>query len=146
MTKPDPLAGDRPGNGPPSLRFKALWALIGIGLLGVIIALSLLAVPGPPGPPGIDKVSHLLAYGALMGWWGMVQPARRLVWAGVLLLLGLSLEFAQSLTGYRTLDRWDAVANTLGIVLALVLLHSPLGRILSWFDQQLADRIDSRLP
>ena len=124
------------------LRFRSAWIALGVALLAVIIALSLLAVPGPPGPPGIDKVSHVLAYGALMGWWGMVQPGRRLAWAIGLLLLGLALELAQSLTGYRTLDRWDAAANTFGIVLALVLLRTPLGGLLGWFDRQIADRLD----
>lgn len=134
---------DAPGSGERPLRFRVLWVAVGIALLGTIIALSLLAVPGPPGPPGIDKVSHVLAYGALMGWWGMVQPDRRLAWAVALLLLGLGLEFAQSLTGYRTLDHWDALANTLGIVLALGLLRTPLGGILAWFDGQLADRFNA---
>lgn len=131
------------GGGGRPLRFRVLWVLVGIALLATIIALSLLAVPGPPGPPGIDKVSHVLAYGALMGWWGMVQPNRRLAWAGALLVLGLGLEFAQSLTGYRTLDHWDALANALGIVLALGLLRTPLGGILGWFDGQLANRFDA---
>lgn len=129
-----------------TLRYQRLWAGFGVLLIATIVALSLLAVPGPPGPPGIDKVSHLLAYGALMGWWGMVQPHRRLAWAIGLVTLGLALEWAQSLTGYRSLDRWDAVANVTGIVLALALLATPLGRLLAWCDRQLADRLDAGSP
>ncbi len=134
------------GQGTGSLHFPWAWRAIGVGLVAFVVAASLLAVPAPPGPPGIDKVQHLLAYGALMGWWGMVQPQRRIAWAVGLLLLGLALEFAQSRTGYRTLDAWDALANTAGIVLALVLLRTPLGGVLAWFDRQLADRFDTRLP
>ena len=143
MSERHPAKNELPGSGARPMRFRVLWVLVGLALLATIIALSLLAVPGPPGPPGIDKVSHVLAYGALMGWWGMVQPGRRLAWAGALFALGLGLEFAQSLTGYRTLDHWDALANTLGIVLALGLLRTPLGGILAWFDGQLADRFDT---
>lgn len=128
------------------LRFQPLWVLIGLGLLATIIALSLLRVPGPPGPAGIDKIYHTLAYGALMGWWGMVLPRRRIAWAVVLLAMGLVLEGLQSLTGYRSLDQVDAVANAIGVFLALALLRTPLGGLLAWFDGQLADRFDSRAP
>ena len=128
------------------LRYRFLWMLIGFGLLATIIALSLLSVPGPPGPPGVDKLYHLLAYGALMGWWGMVLPRRRVAWAIGLLLMGGVLEWLQSLTGYRTLDRIDAVANAAGILLALLLLRTPLGELLAWLDRQLADRLDTGAP
>jgi hypothetical protein len=77
-----------------------------------------------------------------MFWWGMVHPGRRWVWALGLLALGGGLELAQSFTGYRSLDRWDALANGLGVVLALGLLATPLAGLLGWFDRQLADRLD----
>lgn len=125
------------------MRYRRTWVAVGLGLVTFVVAASLLAVPGPPGPPGIDKLYHLLAYGALMGWWGMVLPGRRTAWAVGLLLLGLGLEFAQSRTGYRTLDGWDALANMAGVLLALVLLRTPLGGLLAWFDRQLADRLDA---
>jgi hypothetical protein len=81
-----------------------------------------------------------------MGWWGMVQPGRRIPWAVSLVVLGLLMEGAQSLTGHRTFDRWDAVGNTLGVIAALLLLQTPLQGLLAWFDRQLADRLDSRAP
>ena len=59
------------------LRFRSTWIGLGVLAVAVVIAASLLRVPAPPGPPGIDKFLHVIAYGVLMGWWGMVQPVRR---------------------------------------------------------------------
>ncbi|MEE4174691.1 MAG: antibiotic resistance protein VanZ [Xanthomonadales bacterium] len=129
-----------------TLRYRPVWLALGMLLIAAVVAASLLTVPGPAGAPGIDKIYHVLAYGALMGWWGMVQPRRRLAWALGLLLLGLLMEGAQSLTGYRTLDRWDAAANTVGVLLALAVLQTPLSGLLAWVDGQLADRLDTRAP
>lgn len=128
------------------LRYRNAWLGLGVLMISVVIAASLLSVSGPVSAPGIDKVYHTIAYGALMFWWGMVQPRRRVAWAVGLLLLGGALELAQSFTGYRTLDRWDALANALGVLLAFGLLWTPAARLLSWFDRQLADRLDPGAP
>jgi hypothetical protein len=138
------LTGSDPGA--QALHYRSTW--IGIGLLSVavVIVLSLLRIPGPPGPPGIDKLFHALAYGALMGWWGMVQPGRRLTWAVGLVVLGLAMEGAQSLTGHRTVDYWDAAGNALGVLLALAVLQTPVQGLLAWLDGQLTNRLDPRAP
>lgn len=138
------MTGSRPT--PAHLRYQPVWVTLGMLLIGTVVAASLLSVPGPVGVPGIDKVYHVLAYGALMGWWGMVQPTRRGTWALGLLILGLLMEGAQSLTGYRTLDRWDGVANTAGVLLALLVLRTPLQGLLAWFDRQLGNRLDPGKP
>jgi len=128
------------------LRFRPLWLSLGLLMIAAVIALSLLSVSGPVSAPGIDKVYHCIAYGAMMYWWGMVQPARRWLWGVLLAGLGVGLELAQSLTGYRTLDRVDALANALGVVGALLLLLTPAARLLVWVDGQLANRFDPRAP
>lgn len=125
------------------LRFRRVWLALGWAMIAFVVALSLLSVSGPVDAPGADKAYHTIAYGGMMFWWGMVQPGRRWAWALGLLGLGVALELAQSLTGYRSLDRWDAAANALGVVLAALLLFTPLARSLAWFDRQLADRLDS---
>lgn len=125
------------------LRYRRLWAALGLVLVAGVVAISLLNVPSGPGGPGTDKIYHAIVYAALMGWWGMVQPTRRVAWAVGLAGLGLALEGVQSLTGYRTLDRWDAAANMIGVMLALALLRTPLAGLLAWVDRQLADRLDA---
>jgi len=126
-----------------TLRYKPWWMTLGWLMVAFVIALSLTSVQGPVSAPGFDKVYHAIAYGAMMFWWGMVQPGRRWLWAAALIGLGIGLEIAQSFTGYRQLDWWDALANSGGVLAALLLLLSPLALLLPWFDRQIADRFNT---
>ena len=128
------------------LHFQRGWTALGALMIAVVVILSLASVSQPVDVPGMDKINHVVAYGALMFWWGMVQPGRRWTWAVVLVLLGIGLELAQAQTGYRTMDRWDAAANSVGVLAALALLFTPLRGSLAWFDRQLANRLDSGTP
>ena len=125
-----------------------IWATLGYLMLLTVIVLSLVRVEQPFEITHVDKFEHLLAYGSLMYWWGMVQPPKLRLWAAALPLLGAMLEWAQSLTAYRSLDWNDALANLLGVILALVLLATPAKRLLaavdSWLAGHFADRINPR--
>jgi hypothetical protein len=127
-----------------TFRFPRLWRALGIALIAVVVLGSLLNIAPTLPTQGGDKLNHLLAYGTLMGWWGMVQPRRRLAWALGLLVLGGALEFTQSLTPNRYMEWQDAVANAAGVLLALVLLRTPISAVLTRFDRYLADRLDAR--
>ncbi len=83
------------------LHYQRWWMALGCLMVAAVVALSLLSVSGPVTAPGFDKIYHAIAYGAMMFWWGMVQPRRRIAWGLALVALGIGLEFAQSLTGYR---------------------------------------------
>ncbi len=115
-------------------------------MLLAVIVLSLVRVEQPVALQHADKVQHVLAYGSLMYWWGMVQAARRWYWMAALPLLGLALEWAQMLTAYRNMDWMDAAANLLGVALATLLLATPAKHLLARIDHKLADRLDSRGP
>ena len=74
-----------------------------------------------PSPPHIDvaqgdKLGHFAAYGALMFWFAALYPARRLVFAIGFIALGIALELAQGMSGYRTFDVLDMAANTAGVL------------------------------
>jgi VanZ family protein len=112
-------------------------------LLSVIV-LSLVRIEQPLHLEHADKYEHLLAYGCLMYWWGMVQPARRWLWMVALPLLGLGLEWAQTLVAYRSLEWNDALANLAGVMLAGVLLATRASRLLALADRKLFDRVNSR--
>ncbi len=126
------------------LKAYKLWAALGYLMLLTVIVLSLVRIEQPFDVAHADKYEHLLAYGSLMYWWGMVQPRRWWLWAITLPLLGVMLEWAQSLAVWRSFEWNDALANLLGVVLALILLATPAKRLLVIVDSKLADRFNSR--
>jgi len=120
-------------------RYFRLWQAIGI-LMVLLVCVASLAPTMPP-PPGLhgDKVEHLIAYGSLTYWWGMLYPERVQRWLACLLfiLMGVALEFAQQATGYRFLDVFDMAANTLGALLGRMAVETPFGRLLGALDRRL---------
>lgn len=109
-----------------ALRHFARWWWIGLGLVLVVVVLSLVPVPPPPvRVRHLDKLEHVGAYFALMGYYAQLYRGRSLWVSGLALLaLGAGLEWAQSLTRYRAYDRLDLLANTAGITLGLMLAHT----------------------
>ena len=118
------------------LKLRKLWLAIGWLLIGVVIWLSL--IPSPPKVPTNDKVAHLVAYGTLRGWIGQLyrRPLMRLSYAFSLVLLGVVLEFTQWMGGHRWFDVNDAVANALGVLLALLTLKLGADRWLYWIERR----------
>ncbi len=86
-------------------------------MVAIVCWLSL--TPHPPEPPDIlgwDKSQHFVAYAALMAWFRQ-SFFRHWRWPAFLLGLGLTLEYLQSLTGYRTADVFDMLANGIGVLI-----------------------------
>lgn len=124
------------------LGFYRLWWSVGCLMLLAVIVLSLVSIEQPVQFENADKYEHVIAYGSLMFWWGMVQPARRRVWFVVLPMLGVSLEFLQSVTPYRFMSWNDALANLLGVLLGSLLLWTPAARVLGVVDRQIRNRFN----
>jgi len=114
--------------------WSGLWSLA----IAVVVVVSLVPAPGLASlPSGTDKVEHFLAYAALAA--GAVQLYARwpsLLGAGLaLVLMGIGLEHAQGvLTATRMTDRWDALANTIGVIAGLATQLSPWRDALLGFD------------
>lgn len=118
------------------------WLAVGWILIGIIIILSLIPdydlrlvqefVPN-------DKVGHFLAYGTLMGWFvQLYYPLRTKVVLCILFIcMGVGLEVLQSLTLTRTYDIYDMLANSIGVILGLLLSHGAMGRLLIRFENRL---------
>jgi VanZ family protein len=124
---------------PPPLRYRGLWLVIGHGLLATLVVLSLIpSAPSAPVPLG-DKLGHLLAYAALMAWYGqLVSGLRARVSVALgLAAVGLLLELLQGLGGTRQMEAADAVANLLGIALGWLMVGTPVGRMIAWLDRRL---------
>ncbi len=107
-----------------------LWLGVWMLAIAVVIVLSLTPpAPLPPLPSGTDKLEHALAYAALA--FGAVQLFRDRVvclsMGAVLVLLGIGLEFAQgAYTTDRMQDPFDALANTVGVIIGLSARATPL--------------------
>ena len=123
--------------------FRRPWLWSGLWVLAVSVVVIGSLVPAhdlPEVPQGFDKIEHFAAYAALAA--GAVQLfVRRLSWGFVcvlLVLMGIGLEYLQAQMGLgRMLDRQDALANTIGVLIGLATAFTP------WRDLLL--RIDRRV-
>jgi len=121
------------------LNFRSAWLAGGWLLVALVVYLSL--TPHPPESlslpfPYADKLGHGLAYASLSLWFCQIYQQARLRAAVIvaLIALGITLEFLQGLSDYRTFEVADMVANSIGALLGLLLVHTPLGRLFVWFE------------
>ncbi|MBV2209837.1 MAG: VanZ family protein [Thermomonas sp.] len=117
-----------------------LWMGLWMLTIALVVAGSLLPGKDLPAVPINDKLEHFLAYAVLSA--SAVQLfVRRLSWAFVavlLVLMGIGLEFLQAKMALgRMLDRADALANTIGVLLGLATAFTPMRDILLWLDRRL---------
>ena len=122
--------------------FQRPWLWAGLWMLAIALVVVGSLLPGKDLPQVHvnDKVEHFLAYALLSA--GAVQLfARRLSWGFVcvvLVLMGIGIEYMQAQMGLgRMLDRNDALANTVGVLLGLATAFTPLRDALLRLDRRL---------
>ena len=124
------------------LRYYRLWLTLGWGLVGLVVYLSLAALPKDLAMPFpyADKVSHLLTYMLLAGWFGQIEKrwAKRLLYAAFFILMGVALEYLQGLGGVRHRETADMLANATGVGIGLLLSTTLLRGVLAAIDRRLA--------
>ncbi len=109
-------------------RSWALW--LGWGWIGCILYASLMPSPPPLPGQGSDKLVHLLAYALPACWFAWLYPGRRALWVALLLIaLGAVIEWLQPRLSARYFEWADMGANTLGVLLGIILARSPLRRL-----------------
>ena len=110
-----------------TLRYHRVWSAIGWSFVALIVYLSLMRAPSMLDPKVFD-VGHLVAYAWLMLWFAQIHrpTGMRMLVAALLCALGIAIEFAQGMTGYRTFDYLDMITNTLGVMVGLLLARTPL--------------------
>lgn len=88
--------------------------------------------------PYIDKVEHVFAYFILMGWFAQIDhvPRQRMNYLIGFILLGILLEILQGLSGIRTADWRDELANSFGVLLAWQLTRKDLADFLLHFEHR----------
>lgn len=128
-----------------NLRFERLWR--GLGLFGLLAGLALSLLPIPPPPIELayaDKWQHLVGLALMMLYAGMLFPRQRLRAGLGLLLYGLGIELLQSLLPWRSAEWLDLLADASGIAVGLLLLNTPLRRLLSLLDALLGKIVTLR--
>ncbi|WP_455211694.1 VanZ family protein [Kaarinaea lacus] len=122
-----------------TLHWFPLWLFLGISLVVAVIYLSLTAKP----PMVVsfafsDKIAHFLAYAVLMGWFGQIFSGRLplVLFAFGFALMGISLEYVQGMGHHRHFEYADMIANTIGVVLGLLLTTTVFRGSLHWIERQ----------
>ena len=123
---------------PDNMRYSIWWYGIGALLLLAVIVSSLVPVPRIESAPN-DKLIHFLLYLVPMAWFGQLRLRRHWLALGVI-LLGFLLELIQGQTRYRTFEWLDVVANSTGVIVAWLLVTTPMGQVLRRLDQWLQTR------
>ena len=117
----------------PTYRYQKLWLAIGYALVTLVIYLSVTSNPPDPGinVPFFDKMAHTLAYFAMMGWFAQIYHVKRqrIIYALSFVVLGVALEFVQSFDPARMAEFADMVANTSGVVIAILITRMSAFRL-----------------
>jgi hypothetical protein len=97
---------------------ERLWRYSFAGCMVVVSVLMLLPSGGGPMLPGQDKLLHGLIFMALylIGVRGFSLPGQHKWLFGGLLGYGILIELMQGLTGYRSMELLDALADFIGLV------------------------------
>ena len=101
---------------------RRIWRIVGTGLIAFVIWASLTPQPVAIPVENGDKLGHFAAYGTLMFWFAQLDARRRsrVMYALAFVVLGVSLEFAQRLTDYRTFEIADMVSNAIGVLIGWI--------------------------
>lgn len=124
---------------PIALRWHLRWLTAGWVMVVAVVLLSLTPnLPLKVSVSNIDKLEHALAYGVLMAWFGGLSPRAAHGWVALgLLALGAVIEVAQGLSGYRSADHWDLLADAIGIAFGWLLARHAAREGFAWAERRL---------
>jgi glycopeptide antibiotics resistance protein len=119
------------------LKLVKVWYFIGATMLAGVALVSLMPAPDI----GVsDKLSHLVTYFLLSGWFSLLAGNRAsLGWTAIGLIgYGMLIELLQGMTTYRYPEWGDVLANGAGVLAGILCYFSPLPRLLRFIDTRLA--------
>lgn len=109
----------------PTHRYQKHWLVTGYTLVLLVIYLSVTSNPPDPSIkiPYFDKIGHTLAYFLMMGWFAQLYHLKkqRLIYALGFVAMGVAMEYIQSFDPARMAEFADMVANTSGVLIALLI-------------------------
>lgn len=145
-----------------SLGHKKFWLFTGLAAIGSVMILSFV----PQVPALLERIScylssslpctvmrtdqffHMSAYFGLMMWFGQLFPRRVYPFcaAGFILISGL-VELGQGLfTTCRQCEMGDLLANTMGVLVAWLLLETSISHFLMRLERWVQNRTSVSLP
>ncbi len=83
-----------------------------------------------------DKIYHFSGYFGVMAWYAQFVT-QRVKTVFLLIVLGMSLEFAQMLVNTRSFEWADMLMNVSGVVIAALLVRGVLAKLLCGFERLL---------
>lgn len=121
------------------LNFKGLWLIVGLIYISAIFYFSLRFVEySKPKYEHFDKVLHFNAYLFLMGYFTQIfERKNHFKLLMMFLLMGVSIEFLQLATGYRSFEFLDMIANTAGIICGGIITRTYFPELISKIDSLL---------
>lgn len=118
-------------------RWQKLWHIIGALMILFIVYTALAPHPVMTmSGKWSDKIYHFSGYFGVMAWYAQFIK-QRLMTIILLVLLGVSLEFAQMLVSTRSFEWADMLANVSGVIVAAILIRGVLAKILYFFEEYL---------
>lgn len=121
------------------LRLVRLWRGLGYAGIAILLIGCLWPQPGVAGGAGIDKLLHFAAFALLAGWFGAVLGmGRYAAVAAGLAVLGVVIEALQWVTGYRSAELLDWVADVAGVGVGLALARPLVAPCLGYIDGRVA--------
>jgi len=111
---------------------RRVWLTLGWLWVAAVFFISL--IPLPPQPfilYGVDKLQHALAYSLLMLWFCQVYVVlgTRIRLLLMLVTMGVIIEILQGMSGYRSFEYADMLANLIGVLIGWGLMRTRMGRI-----------------
>ena len=106
------------------LNLAKLWLTCGLVLCGIFIYGCLMHhPPGSHNIPYFDKMQHASAFIVMGAWFGAILRPRYLWVLVALSAFGAFTECLQWASGYRDADPWDWVADSIGVLIGLLLVR-----------------------
>mgnify|MGYP001035981566 CR=1 FL=1 len=114
------------------LKLRKLWLLIGFIYIVVIFYLCLRRSTGTiPSFPHIDKIIHFTAYFIMMSYFCQILNKSSYKVAFIIfVLMGVLIEFLQLMTGYRSFEFLDMMANTSGLLMGWLIFGNYFSNVL----------------
>jgi VanZ family protein len=126
------------------LFYHQIWVVVGWTMVCLTIYMSLTTSGAVVvGSLLHDKVSHTLGYFCLMLWFMQLYRTNgiRLLFAILLVAMGVALEYLQGLGGVRVFEVADMAANTTGVMLGWLAAALGMDRLLAWFEGRVLKKI-----